>query len=255
MTMSHTATNSSPGVAAGAGGEPTWTSAAALAGRADLRGGVRDCGVLQVRRHGRDRRLYRSGGVPVPALPRLVRGDLRGAFDRGLPLRRVLPRDGARCGSLRALPRLFVPRAGALAGRPGAVRVRLLRRPFHLHRRALLRRGVRAREMGDADRVDRPRQDDRQACPTSGRSRARTSSFPSPQPSPARGEGACGVGGGVVGSRRWRSSKASGRASFSPSGRSPSTGTASSSGRRRGRAAPSGAFCGATSSRCMSSRA
>ena len=71
------------------------------------------------------------------------------AFLTGALVRRGVARRRRLC----ALPRLRLPRAGAVGGQPG--RVRLLRRPLHLHRRPALRRRARAGALGGAAVRDR----------------------------------------------------------------------------------------------------
>ena len=103
-----------------------------------------------------DRGLYRVGGISVPALPRLVRGDLRAAAGPRLPLRRVFQRGGAARRALRRLPGVRLPRPLALGRGPArAARVRRLHEPLPVRRRAALRGRARAGAMGAANDADR----------------------------------------------------------------------------------------------------
>ena len=126
----------------------TWGAVAALVGRLIFAGLFAMAVAFKFADMGATAGYIAAAGFPAARAARMAGGAPRGGAGHRLPHRRLVPRGGARRGGLRDLPRLLLPRAGALGGQPGGVR--LLRRSLQLLRRAPLRRRLRTGTLGAA---------------------------------------------------------------------------------------------------------
>src|SRR5215471_19052319 len=118
----------------------------------DLCRRLRHGGGVQVRGHGSDGWLHCRSRVPDPARAGLARRGVRNRARGCLSNRRVLLRGGAARRALRRLPRLCLSWSLTLARKSD--RVRIFRRPLHLHGRPSVRGHAWARrQVGDSNRV------------------------------------------------------------------------------------------------------